>query len=239
MRAKHNARLIIPDRKTWPFSNSNNGGAARIDQPRVRRGNMISNTGCTAIRLVCGATAHWVGCGPELRQRIYFANHGSHLDFLVVWASLPQALRQVTRPVAGRDYWQQGLLRPWLSERVFHALLIERQNITRHNNPLRVMLAALEQGDSLIVFPEGTRSVDGTIQPFKEGLHHLYRRAKEVEFIPVYLNNLGRILPKGEFMPLPLLSSVTFGAPLDLIPGEPKPDFLNRARAAVKSLINP
>ncbi len=197
---------------------------------------MITRVGCCCIRLLCGATANWIGCRPELKRRIYFANHGSHLDFLVVWSSLPTQIRAVTRPVAGRDYWEKGRLRPYLAKRVFRALLIERLHVTRQNNPLRAMLAALEQGDSLIVFPEGTRSLDGTIHPFKEGLHHLARRAKDTEFIPVYLNNLSRILPKGDFLPIPLLSSVSFGAPLEIIPGEPKPEFLKRARQAVIAL---
>jgi 1-acyl-sn-glycerol-3-phosphate acyltransferase len=200
---------------------------------------MITQIGCGAIRFLCGATANWVGCAPEPKQRIYFANHSSHLDFLVIWSSLPSELRAVTRPVAGRDYWERGVGRPFLAEKVFRAILIERVKVTKSNNPLRTMLAALEQGDSLIIFPEGTRSADGSIHRFKDGLHHLRRRAKGVEFIPVYLNNLNRILPKGEFLPLPMLSSVSFGTPLPILADEPKADFLRRAQQAILDLEQP
>jgi 1-acyl-sn-glycerol-3-phosphate acyltransferase len=186
--------------------------------------------------LLCGATANWIGCAPEPKRRIYFANHASHLDFLVVWSALPTPIRAITRPVAGRDYWEKGHLRPFLAKRVFRALLIERRHVTRQNNPLRAMLNTLDEGHSLIIFPEGTRSLDGTIRPFKAGLHHLSRLVKDIEFIPVYLNNLSRILPKGDFLPIPLLSSVSFGSPLEIIPSEPRAEFLKRAREAVVAL---
>ena len=197
---------------------------------------MLSDLGCWLIRLLCGATANWVGCAPERKQRIYFANHTSNLDFLVLWCALPADVRAVTRPVAARDYWEKGRIRPFLTQRVFNALLIERRHVTRQSNPLPLLLAALEAGYSLIIFPEGGRSMDGTIKPFKSGIHHLTKRATGVEFIPAYLENLNRILPKGEVLPVPLLASVTFGAPLEIIEGELKVDFLQRARAAVEAL---
>jgi 1-acyl-sn-glycerol-3-phosphate acyltransferase len=94
----------------------------------------------------------------------------------------------------------------------------------------------LDGGDSLILFPEVTRSSRLEPQVFKSGLFHLARARPEVEFIPVYLENLNRILPKGEILPVPLMGSVTIGAPFRLDPGETKESFLERARRAVCNL---
>ena len=187
-------------------------------------------------RALCGAQARWRGCEPGSHQRIYFANHTSHLDAVVLWATLPPSIRTRTRPVAARDYWAASRIRLWLAEKVFHALLIQRQKVTPQDNPLRDMLSALDNGDSLIIFPEGTRSSNQEPQQFKSGLFHLAKDRAAVEFVPVYLENLNRILPKGEILPVPLLGSVTIGTPIRLEAGETKEAFLERARQAVWNL---
>jgi len=190
----------------------------------------------TLVRLISGANVRWIGCAPDVRQRVYFANHTSHLDAIVLWASLPAEVRSLTRPVAARDYWVKGKVRPYLAMRVFNAVLIEREKISPHDNPVDHLVEALGQRHSLIIFPEGTRSLTGEIGAFKSGLYHLARKRPDVEFIPVLIDNLNRILPKGEFLPVPLLSSVSLGAPLHLDAGEAKQAFLERARAAVTEL---
>jgi 1-acyl-sn-glycerol-3-phosphate acyltransferase len=189
-----------------------------------------------AARLLTGATPRWRGCAAEPRLRVYFANHSSNLDFVLLWASLPQFLRRRTRPVAAHDYWTTGVMRPWLASKVFRAVLIERKNVNRANNPMTPMCDALRAGDSLIIFPEGTRNPSGEIGEFKSGIHHLAREVPEAEFVPVYIENLNRVLPKGEILPVPILCSVNFGEPLRLLPGESKPAFLGRARDAIISL---
>ena len=191
-----------------------------------------------AIQLLTGAQCRWLGVEPNSSQRIYFANHRSNLDAPVIWAALPSLLRAKTRPVAAKDYWEKSRLRRWLANEVFHVVLIERSGITVHNNPLVKMDEALDAGSSLILFPEGTRQVaeDAGMNLFKPGLWHLARKHPDVELVPVWLENLNRILPKGEIIPLPLLASVTFGAPLHLESGENKPDFIARAQAAVAAL---
>lgn len=194
---------------------------------------MIANAICSCVRLLCGAGAHWAGCRPVDRPRVFFANHSSHLDFLLLWAALPEPVRRRTRPLAAADYWLAGPIRRYLVSKIFHAVLVDRRGITRENNPLPQMLDVVRQGGSLILFPSGTRSRNGELLPFKASLYHLRRQLPHVEFIPVYLDNLNRILPKGEFLPVPLLSSVSFGAPLVLLEGETRRDFLERARQAV------
>ncbi len=190
------------------------------------------------VRLITGVQARWVGCLPEAKQRIYFGNHVSNLDGPVIWAALPGSLRVTTRPVAARDYWLGSPLRRYLACRVLNALLIERKHITHENNPLRDMEAAIDAGASLIIFPEGRRQddEDGGLLPFKPGIWHLAKRRPEVELIPVHLENLNRIFPRGDFIYVPLIASATFGAPLHLADGEDKAVFLERCRAAITAL---
>jgi len=190
----------------------------------------------TFARLLTGARSLWRGCAPEPRQRIYFANHSSHADFVLLWSSLPPALRARTRPVAGADYWQRDALRRFLIQRVFHGVLVDRGLHDRHHNPLQPMLDALAGGDSLIIFPEGTRNPDEGLLPFKSGLFHLARSCPQVELVPVWIANLNRVMPKGRMLPLPLLCTVTFGKPIALGAGEGKEAFLARAYDALLTL---
>jgi 1-acyl-sn-glycerol-3-phosphate acyltransferase len=187
------------------------------------------------VRGLTGAQACWTS-EPVHAQTIYFANHTSHLDFLLLWSALPATLRARTRPVAAADYWKKSALRQYLAARVFRAVLIERERVTREHHPLRPMLDALEAGDSLIIFPEGTRTPDGTMGEFKSGLYHLAQHRPEVTLVPVYIDNLSRVLPKGEVLPVPLLCSLRFGAPLARTAGEGKQEFLVRSRQAVQVL---
>ena len=192
----------------------------------------------TAVKLLAGGSVRWAGCEPAPRQRVYFANHTSHLDALVLWTALGPALRVATRPVAARDYWEAGALRRHLATRVFNAVLIDRHQTSAHRHPLAPLFDALddERGYSLILFPEGTRGNGASPAPFKSGLYHLARQRPDVELIPVLIDNMNRILPKGELLPVPLLGSVSFGAPLRVAPGEAKTAFLERARHAVDAL---
>jgi 1-acyl-sn-glycerol-3-phosphate acyltransferase len=180
--------------------------------------------------LVTGVRAQWRGCAPQARQRLYFANHSSHLDALVIWAALPSPLRGVTRPVAASDYWGRTRLRRWLAQEVLSAVLIDR---AAGRSALTAMGQALAQGASLILFPEGTRGDGTAVGPLQPGLYLLAKRFPEVELIPVYLQNLSRILPKGEVLPVPILGSAVFGAPLARLSGERREAFLVRARAAL------
>src|SRR5690606_10719847 len=130
------------------------------------------------------------------------------------WAALPAHLRARTRPVAGADYWGRGALRRHLAGRVFNAILIERAGAAASpataTRAIEQIAEAMGSDYSIIVFPEGTRSPSGELQPFKSGLYHLCRLKPDLELVPVYLANMNRILPKGEFVPVPLLGRVIF-----------------------------
>jgi len=204
---------------------------------------MIERALARLARVIAGASVRWTSPpGPPAVQRVYFANHGSHLDFVLIWSALPAGVRVRTRPIAGADYWLRGRVRRYLATRVFRAVLIERGAQVGHGrvesgvDPIAEIVEAMGNDTSIIFFPEGTRSPDGTLLPFRSGLYHLCQRKPALELVPVYLDNLTRILPKGEVMPVPLLSRVTFGAPLRLEPGEEKRVFLTRMREALMAL---
>lgn len=189
-------------------------------------------------RLITGAQGHWRGCVPQAVQRIYFANHQSHLDWVLIWAALPGELRARTRPIAARDYWTSSPLKHWITREVFHAVYVDRQR-QGDEDPLAPLQQALQGGDSLVIFPEGTRGSGGEPQAFKSGLYHLARQFPQVQLVPCWIANVQRVMPKGEVVPVPILCSVSFGVPLVLGEDEDKAGFLARARDAVIALRPP
>jgi 1-acyl-sn-glycerol-3-phosphate acyltransferase len=228
------------------------------------------------VRVLTGSQARWYGCPPKAEQRIYFANHQSHADLVMIWAALPEELRSITRPIAARDYWTKTPFRQWITTAVFNAIYVERQAATPptaaapspaqdaggappggpepaseappppnpealraalpEGDPLAPLVRALESGDSIIIFPEGTRGHGDDPQPFKSGLFRLAQMFPQVVLVPAWINNVQRVIPKGEVVPVPILCSVTFGAPIQLEPGEERRPFLDRARRAVMAL---
>ena len=187
------------------------------------------------IRVLTGAQARWIGCPPKAEQRIYFANHQSHADLVLIWAALPRDLRGLTRPIAARDYWTRTPFRQWITTRVFNAIYVSRER-TANEDPLEPLVEALGKGDSIILFPEGTRGHAEEPQAFKAGLYNLALRFPQVVLVPTWIHNVQRVMPKGEVVPVPVLCSVSFGQPLQLGAGEERREFLERARSAVIAL---
>ena len=188
-------------------------------------------------RFITAVRAVWQGIEPVQRQRVYFANHVSHGDFILLWTVLPDRLRRQTRPVAGADYWLASPIRRFIGRDVFNAVLIDRNRENRTDDPVAQMAEALDGGASLIVFPEGTRNETGKrLLPFKSGLYHLAKARPEVDLVPVWIDNLNRVMPKGEFVPVPLICTVTFGAPLHVGGDEAKEVFIARAEQALLAL---
>lgn len=259
-----------------------------------------------AIRLLTGAQARWWGCPPKAEQRIYFANHQSHIDLVMIWAALPEELRSITRPIAARDYWATSPFKRWITTEVFNAIYVERggsapmpadlltpayataaaagatspspaspltgeriepsfepQALVEQAPevispqapeiqeeapppmtpgspealaPLQPLIDALQSGDSIIIFPEGTRGHTGVPQKFKSGLYTLAQMFPDVVLVPAWIDNVQRVMPKGEVVPVPILCSVTFGEPIRVEDGEERRPFLDRAREAVVAL---
>lgn len=201
---------------------------------------LLARVLCGFARLLTGARALWKGCAPAAVQRIYYGNHSSHGDFVLIWASLPHDLRTRTRPVAGADYWDTTPLRRWLIHDVFNGVVIDRMRSEHGPDPIAQMNRALDDGDSLILFPEGTRNTtDDLLLPFKAGIFFVAGARPEVECVPVWIENLNRVMPKGEFVPIPLLCTLTFGEPLKVMPGEERDSFVGRARDALAALCPP
>jgi 1-acyl-sn-glycerol-3-phosphate acyltransferase len=205
---------------------------------------MIAAVLARLAKVISGTRPVWIKPIEGDAQRVFFANHTSHLDFMVIWSALPAGLRARTRPVAGRDYWMKGFVRRYLSRKVFKAILIDRSPASASPEERRVAARvgiermAEEMGTeySIIVFPEGTRGTGDEISAFKSGLYHLCKIKPDVQLVPVYLDNMNRILPKGEALPVPMLGRVVFGEPMELRRNEPKEHFLARARSALEQL---
>lgn len=188
-------------------------------------------------RLLTGARSLWVGCKPVMKQRIYYANHNSHIDFILLWSSLPTDLRRKTRPVAASDYWLKDGFRRFLIQDTFTGVTIQR-NREQNQDPLEPIKIVLAQGDSIIFFPEGTRNLNDDVEllEFKSGLFHLKNQFPDVEIVPVWISNLKRVMPKGALIPLPLLSTVIFGKPLEAHNEHSKTEFLNYAQEELLKL---
>lgn len=194
----------------------------------------------TFARFMTAPRAIWQGIEPVPHQRVYFANHSSNGDFVLLWTALPSPLRRQTRPVAALDYWLTSPLRAFIGREVFNAVLIDRRPEARTEEPVAQMVAALDQGSSLILFPEGQRnSSDAPLMPFKSGLYHLAKARPDLDLVPVWIANLNRVMPKGEVIPVPLICTLTFGAPLHVAPDETKEAFLARATEALLALKVP
>lgn len=191
------------------------------------------------VRLLVGARADWQGSLPEPRCRVYFANHASHADTVAIIVALPARLRERTHPVAALDYWGGSALRRFIALKLLRAVLIDRKGDPKQQDPLAPLVPILEAGESLVIFPEGTRGSGEEVGAFRSGLFHLAQRCPQAELVPVYLDNLARIMPKGSFLPVPITCTARFGAPLRPEPGEDKAGFLERARAAVVALSIP
>jgi 1-acyl-sn-glycerol-3-phosphate acyltransferase len=199
---------------------------------------VVTNLTVGGARFLTEMEARWVGCASNDGLRIYFANHTSHMDFVLLWSALPAWLRAKTRPVAASDYWNRGVVRQYFIHRAFRAVVIDRRCSEKVANPIEPMIEALDRGESLVLFPEGTRGSGEELQPFKCGIFHLAKARPHVELIPVWMDNSYRVMPKGAALPLPLLCSAAFGKPLRIVPGELKEIFLARLRQALLDLSN-
>ena len=112
-------------------------------------------------------------------------------------------------------------MRRMLAVEVFNALLVPRRDHGgdgrgRRRRPVQRSIASRGRWVteySLIIFPEGTRGDGETVAPFKSGLYYLCLQKPDVQLVPAYIENLNRILPKGEFLPVPFICRVNFGPP--------------------------
>jgi 1-acyl-sn-glycerol-3-phosphate acyltransferase len=206
----------------------------------------IGQIAASLIRLISGVSVRWIQ-EPDPRPAVYVANHTSHLDFVVLWSALPRAVREHACPVGAADYWRGGI-RGFMANEVFQAILVERNGAQDVRGPsdegrstqaraaLRPLLETLDEGNSLVLFPEGTRGNGIDLSPFRSGLYWLCKARPAVRIVPAYIENMSRMLPKGEFLPIPLVCKLTFGREFGLVDGEGKDAFLGRARNVLGGL---
>ena len=190
-------------------------------------------------RIVCGCQARWTGQVPQPGPRVFYGNHTSHLDAITIWSALPRECRRACKIIAAKDYWAATKSRRWLACDVFECVLIDRKKVTRESNPLGKMLSVLDQNLAIIIFPEGGRGASGQLGEFQSGLWHLGRARPQLEFVPVWLENLNRVLPKGEVIPIPLISAATFGVGFQVAVDDTKETFLKRAHDQLSQLALP
>ncbi len=174
---------------------------------------------------------------PERGPFLLVANHSSHLDTISLLALFPVSRLRAIRPVAAADYFARNPVVAFFSRTFFNILPIvrKREEITDDNDPKRAMLDALAAGDSLILFPEGTRrSTAEEVGRFKAGVAHLVEKRADLSVVPCYLVNMGRSLPKGALFPVPFFCEVHIGPPRTL--SGTKEEILQSLEAAVRGL---
>jgi 1-acyl-sn-glycerol-3-phosphate acyltransferase len=165
---------------------------------------------------------------------VLVANHSSHLDTLSLLSLFPLRRLRRLRPCAAADYFERNRLVSLLSHTFFNILPIARVDIRPEDHPIRRMREALERGDSLLLFPEGTRGAGGEIGPLRSGVAYLAEQVAGLKVVPAWLENMGRALPKGEFLPVPFFCEVRIGAPLAL--SGTREEMLESLRLALEDL---
>lgn len=154
---------------------------------------------------------------PERDPFLLIANHTSHLDTVALLHLFPLGRLKHIRPVAAADYFTANRFIFWFSHTFFNILPISRHNLPKDSppeaHPIEIMKAELKTGNSLIFFPEGTRGSGAELGEFRQGVAYLVEQVSDLMVCPAYLVNLGRSLPKGEFLPVPFFCEVRLGPP--------------------------
>ena len=153
---------------------------------------------------------------PAREPFILVANHSSHLDTASLLNLFPVSRLRHIRACAAADYFERTRAISFLSHTLFNILSIHRERRDGAEDAVQCMRDAIERGESIVLFPEGTRGRGGEIAAFKSGVARLIEQLPGVPVVPVYLGNMGRALPRGESVPVPFICEVRIGAPLRL-----------------------
>lgn len=151
------------------------------------------------------------------KQFVIVANHNSHLDTMTLMAVIPRKIIHKVRPVAAADYFAKSGWQAKLSRFFINALLIQRKRDKEHpeNDPINKMIAALDEGYSLIIFPEGSRGEPEKMQPLKPGIGLVLSQRPDVKFVPAFMVGMGKAMPKGDSLIVPYNSYLKFGKPCE------------------------
>ena len=171
---------------------------------------------------------------PREDPFVLIANHSSHLDVVCLLSLFPLRRLHRIRAVAAADFFERNALLSWFAKTLIGVLTIARADFGEENDPRTRMLAVLKSGQSLILFPEGTRTTDAAVGKFRGGVATLAAQCPEVPIVPVYLENLGRALPKGALIPVPLFCEARIGPAL--LPRGERDEVLAELEGAVRAL---
>lgn len=151
---------------------------------------------------------------PRMGPAIICANHNSHLDTLVLMTIFPWQLLAKLRPVAAAEYFLKNPLLAWFALQIIGIIPLERNKSRQTEHPLAKCSEALELGEMLIIYPEGSRGEPESIASFQSGIAHLAKRHPDVPIYPVFIYGLGKVLPKGEKVLVPFFCDVAIGEPI-------------------------
>lgn len=151
---------------------------------------------------------------PLEKPCIIAANHNSHLDTLILLSLFPNSQLKRVRPVAAADYFMKNKLTAWCSKNFIGIIPLKRKITATHSHPLAEVYQALEQGESIIIFPEGSRGEPEELAPFKKGIAHLAKDFPQIPIVPVCIRGAGKVLPKGEALLVPFGLDVNIASPL-------------------------
>lgn len=203
---------------------------------------MIAAVRCAFFLLVVRPLI-WVVIGLHVRHRerlptqgpaIVVANHNSHLDTLILIALFSLKQLPQLRPVAAADYFLRNRWVAWFAQNIIGIIPIRRAGIRRTENPLQACTDALHDGQVLILFPEGTRGEPETLAAFKSGVARLAEAHPDVPVYPVFMHGVGKVLPRGSWLPVPLFCDVFVGRPLYW--SDNRKVFVERIATAITSL---
>lgn len=200
-------------------------------------------------RVFTGVRPKYLSQLSSQKNYIYYANHSSHLDGIIILACFPHQERERIYFVVAADYWKKTFLRRYCANSIFNTILINRhpkilskvamENTRQTLDSMEDMHKVLDDGNSLIIFPEGTRGYGQSIADFKSGIWHLSRKHPEISLVPVYLDNLHRVLPKGSFLAVPMMCKAIIGKPvLATTSAETKQEFLSRLKQSLEVTYN-
>ncbi len=151
---------------------------------------------------------------PRTGPAIICANHNSHLDTIVLMTIFPLRLLAKLRPVAAADYFLQNPLLAWFALQIIGIIALDRHKSSCTEHPLAKCSEALERGEILIIYPEGSRGEPESMSSFQSGIAHLAKRHPDVPIYPVFIYGLGKVLPKGELILVPFFCDVAIGTPI-------------------------